>query len=313
MPIPAPPPAIARAGLRALKSVASADGTLRDLERELLDSLQRYVLKSEFDLKDLEPISPEELAAEVPEGEFRERIVHGAIFMTMIDGEVAATELDLVDDYAEALGIDDASLKDMHRFALGELKVLRFDVLRRFIVADRLKREWQQEGLRGIYHLVRVAIQGEDAELASRYQALEQLPPGTLGREYFRFMRENQFALPGEKDSLPELIVFHDCNHVLGGYGTSPEEETQVAAFHAGYRGHDKFGLMLFLLFQFHLGVQITPATEGVKGHVKPDLVLKAFERGAQLNCDLIADWDPRADFEVPLADLRLRFNVPAR
>lgn len=313
MPITAPPPSIARAGLRALKSVASVDGTFRELERELLDSLQRYVLHSEFDIETLEPISPAELAEAVPPGEFRERIVHGAIFMSMIDGEVADTELDLVDDYAEALGINDASLKDMHRFAIGQFKVLRFDVLRRFILADRLKREWKEEGLRGIWNLVRVAIQGEDAVLAARYQALESLPEGTLGREYFEFIRANGFALPGEKDSLPEVIMFHDCNHVLGGYGTSNEEETQVAAFHAGYRGHDKFGLMLFLLMQFHLGVQITPATEGVKGHVKPDLVFKAFERGTHLNCDLIADWDPRKDFEVPLAELRLRFNVPPR
>lgn len=313
MPIQTPPPSVARAGLRALKSVAAVDGDFRALERELLDSLQRYVLHSEFEIDSLEPITPEELAAEVPEGEFRERIVHGALFMSMIDGEVAETELDLVDDYAEALGVSDASLKDMHRFAAGQFKVLRFDVFRRFIAADRLKREWKEEGLRGIWNLVRVAIQGEDAELAARYQALEQLPPGTLGRGYLDFMRSNEFALPGEKDSLPELIMFHDCNHVLGGYGTSAEEETQVAAFHAGYRGHDKFGLMLFLLMQFHLGVQITPATEGIKGHVRPDLVFKAFERGTHLNCDLIAEWDPRKDFEVQLEELRARFNVPAR
>lgn len=313
MSIPTPPASIARAGLRALKSVASADGVFRPLERELLDSLQRHVLHSDFDVDALEPITPEELAAEVPEGPFRERIVHGAIFMGLIDGEAADSELDLVDDYAEALGVNDASLKDMHRFAVGQFKTLRFDIFRRFIAADRLKREWQEEGLRGIWNLVRVAIQGEDEELAARYQALEHLPAGTLGRGYFDFMRSSGFALPGEKDSLPELIMFHDCNHVLGGYGTSEEEETQVAAFHAGYRGHDKFGLMLFLLMQFHLGVQITPATEGVKGHLKPDLVFKAFERGTHLNCDLIAEWDPRKDFEVPLDEIRARFNVPAR
>ena len=313
MPIPTPPPAIARAGLRALKTVATADGEFQALERDLLDSLQRYVLHSELELDALEPITAEELAEAVPEGEFRERILHGAIMMALIDGEAAESEMKLVDSFARAFGIADASLKDMHRFADGHFKIIRIDLMRRFVAADRLKKEWNEKGLRGIWSLISVAIKGEDAALAAKYQALEQLPEGTLGREYFEFIRRSGFSLPGEKGSGPELIMFHDCNHVLGDYGTSAEEETQVAAFHAGYRGHDKFGLLLFLLMQFHLGVQITPTTAGVRGVVKPDLVFKAFERGTQVNCDLISDWDPAADFEVPVAELRARFNVLPR
>ncbi|MBL4846783.1 MAG: TerB family tellurite resistance protein [Planctomycetes bacterium] len=313
MPIPTPPAAIAHVGLRALKTVAAADGEFQALERELLESLQTYLLHTEFDLEALEPITAEELAEAVPEGEFRERIVHGAIMMTLIDGEAAEVEMELVDGFARALGVDDASLKDMHRFANGQFKIIRLDLMRRFIAADRLKKEWNEKGVRGIWNLASVAIRGGDAALAAKYQALEQLPEGTLGREYFEFVRRSGFALPGEKGAGPELIVFHDCNHVLGDYGTSAEEETQVAAFHAGYRGHDKFGVVLFLLMQFHLGVQITPTTGGVKGFVKPDLVLKALERGAQVNVDLITEWDPIADFEVPVAELRERFNILPR
>jgi tellurite resistance protein len=313
MPIPIPPREISHAGLRALKTVAAADGELQALERDLLDSLQRYLLHTELDLAALEPITPEELAEAVPDGEFRERIVHGAILMTLIDGQAAEVEMEIVDGFARALGIDDASLKDMHRFAEGRFRIIQLDLMRRFIAADRLKKEWEEKGIRGIWNLASVAIRGEDAALAAKYQALEQLPEGTLGREYFEFIRRSGFSLPGEKGSMPELIVFHDCNHVLGGYGTSAEEETQVAAFHAGYRGHDKFGLVLFLLMQFHLGVQITPTTEGVKGFVKPDLVLEAFERGSHVNVDLITEWDPIADFEVPVVELRERFNVLPR
>ncbi len=313
MAIEAPPPPIARAGLRALKTVAAADGELHALERELFDSLQEFVLKSDFDVAALEPITPAELAAEVPEGPFRERVVHGCIMMALIDGEADPEELPVVDAFAAALGVKDASLKDLHRYADGQLKMLRFDLMRRFIIADRVKKEWKDHGLRGIWNLARVALKGQDEALAAKYRRLEELPEGTLGREYFEFIRRNEFSLPGEPGSPPEIMVFHDANHVLGGYGTSPEEETQVAAFHAGYRGQDTFGLMLFLMAQFHLGVQITPATDGVKGVVKPHLVFKALARGAQVNRDLIADWDPREDFERPVEELRREFNVVPR
>lgn len=313
MALTAPPPEVARAGLRALVSVASVDGVLHELERDLLQSVQRLLLHTDFDLATLEPIAAAELSAAVPQPEFRERIAHGCIMMALIDGEAAPDELARVDELAAALGVRDASLKAMHRFADGQLRLLRFDLMRRFIVADRLGRVWNQKGLRGIWELAKVAIKGGDKALAARYRALEQLPPGTLGREYFEFIVRNEFSFPGEPGSPPEIMVFHDCNHVLADYGTSPEEETQVAAFHAGYRGHDKFGMMLFLLMQFHLGVQITPATGGLSGVVKPHLVFAAFERGAQVNRDLIADWDPQDDFERPVTDLRRELNIPPR
>ncbi len=310
--IVAPPPPVAEAALRAMKTVATADGQFHELEQELLESIQRHVFHAEFDVGALEPVSAEELPGLIPE-EFREHVLHGCIMMTLIDGDAAAEELGLVNEYAKALGVHDRSLKALHRFAAGHFKILRFDLLRRFIIADRVKKEARDNGIRGILGLVKTALLGKNDALAARYQALGDLPEGTLGREYFEFLRRSEFPLPGEVGSAPELIVFHDCNHVLGDYGTTPEEEAQIAAFHAGYRGHDKFGLLLFLLMQFHLGIQITPATEGVVGVVKPSLVFKAFERGAKVTQDLIAEWDPRDDFETPVAELRERFGIPPR
>ena len=313
MALEAPPLPIAAVGLRALKTVAQVDGVLHPLERDLLESVQRFILQSDLDLDALEPIAPDELAAAVPEGPFRPRIVHGCIMMSLIDGEAGADELPQVDAFARALGIRDASLKDLHRVANGQLKLLRFDLMRRFLAADRLKKEWNERGLRGIYELARVAIQGEDAALAARYQALEQLPDGTLGREYVRFIRENEFSLPGERGSPPELMVFHDCTHVLGSYRTTPDEEALIAAFHAGNRKQDPFGLMLFVVAQFHLGIQITPTTGGLRGLIKPQELLQAFQRGAQINRDLVTGWTPQDDFERPVDELRRELNILPR
>lgn len=308
-----PPPAVAEAGLRALKTVAAADGKLAGLERELIAAVQRFILHTDLDVDALAPITPEELAAAVPEGPFRERIVHACIFMTLIDGDAAPGELGVVDGFAAALGVKDASLADLHHYVSGRLKLLRFDLLRRFIIKDRMQKELREEGLPRLFQLALTALRGKDDALAARYRSLEKLPRGTLGREYFEFIRKNGFALPGEVGGAPEVIVFHDCNHVLGEYGTSEEEEAQIAAFHAGYRGEDKFALMLFVLMQFQLGVTITPVTEGKRGFVKPDLILAAFERGSRVNRDLMATWDPRDDFERPVESLRQEFGITPR
>lgn len=308
-----PPLPIATAGLRALRTVAAADGKLEGLERELLGAVQRFILHTDIDVDALDPITPEELAAAVPPGPFRERIAHACIFMALIDGDAAPGELGVVDAFAAALGVKDSSLADLHHYASGRMKLLRFDLLRRFIVKDRLKKELREEGLPRLFQLALTALRGKDDALAARYRSLEKLPRGTLGREYFEFISKNGFGLPGEEGGAPEVIVFHDCNHVLGDYGTSEEEEAQVAAFHAGYRGEDKFALMLFILMQFQLGVTITPVTEGKRGFVRPDAVLSAFERGSRVNRDLMATWDPRDDFERPVEALRQEFGVTPR
>lgn len=307
------PPEVVEPCLRALKTVALEDQREDTLERGLLEALQRHVLHSELDLDALAPIEPEELSAAVTDPAQRAEILHGCIMMTLIDGEASPEEVARVDRYADALEVHDASLKDLHRFVDRSLLLLRLDVFRRFIAADRMQKELREKGLGALLRLAKAQLLGGDPAVAARYQALEALPEGTLGREYFRFIRDNGFALPGEPGGAPEPIVFHDANHVLGGYGTSPSEETQVAAFHAGNRGYDKFGMLLFVLLQFHLGVAITPVAPGFRGVVDPERVLAAFERGAQLNTDLVSDWDPRDDWETPLSELRERFGVPPR
>jgi uncharacterized tellurite resistance protein B-like protein len=56
-----PSPEVARVGLRAMKSIALADGELHELERGMIDGAQRHVLKTCFDIDALESISAAEL------------------------------------------------------------------------------------------------------------------------------------------------------------------------------------------------------------------------------------------------------------
>lgn len=308
-----PPPEVKEAGLRALVTIATADGKLHQLERELFTSVQKHILHSDIPLESLPTITPAELAAKVPQPDFRKRIVFGCILMTLMDEDADEKEVGLVDAFAKELGVEDKSLKTLHTFAEERFKLVRFDLLRRFIVADRLKKEWSERGLAGIARLAKQALLTEDTKTADKYLAFEALPDGTLGKEYWRFMKRNDFAFPGQKGAPPDLIVFHDCNHVLSGYETDPLSESQIAAFHAGYRQDDPMGMMLFSMMQFHLGVQITPVDPSHHGLLSPELLIKAFARGAQMNTDLTQDWNPDDDWNTPVAELIERFAIPPK
>ena len=47
--------------------MATADGDFHSLERGLMDAAQQHILGKQFDLDDLEPITPRELADGIPQ------------------------------------------------------------------------------------------------------------------------------------------------------------------------------------------------------------------------------------------------------
>jgi tellurite resistance protein len=311
--LPVPPQDIAHAGLRALMTVASADGTIHELEGELLSSVQRHILQTNFDLNELAPITPEDLAAAITEPAFRERVVGGCVLTALIDGEPSPKELAVIEGYAQALGVESASVTNLQRLTANRLLVARLDIARRSFIGQKVKEKVANDGIRGLAGVFKAMRLG-DEELAAKYQTLESYPDGTLGREYARFVRDNGFGFPGEDGGAPEIILFHDCTHVLGGYGTSPIEEVQVASFSAASRKEDPFAIVLFVTAQFHLGLRVTPAAKAESMKIEPEQMIKAIERGGHVNTDLSDNWNPwDGDFGVQLSELRERYNIPPR
>src|SRR5689334_8371827 len=116
MEIPKPPPEVARAGLRALLTVALADGEFQDLERRFIEAVRDHVLGADVDLDGLAPIDPDELARSVPEP-FRERLVHGCLLVALIDGEASEPELTLLNTFAAALDVRRDAIKTAQKLA----------------------------------------------------------------------------------------------------------------------------------------------------------------------------------------------------
>jgi hypothetical protein len=297
-------------GLRAMKTVALADGTLDDSELNMMEALQR-IFGTAYSPEELAPITPAELAQAFPDLQLRRQLVQGLIVMSLIDREASSQETDLIEQYAQSLEVSIPEVKDLRYLLKGEILRLRLDLARRFWLREKVIGIWNSEGIKGIYKLVRGFMgKYENAELAARYRALEQYPAGSLGRAYWEYCRKNGFALPGEKGGAPEQILFHDCAHILSGYGTVPEEEVQVACFSAGFQRRDPFTFILFVLLQFHVGIRMTSITEARTGFFDPEKAMIAVRRGAAMNVDLNNGWDYWPVMGKQIEDLRRRYNI---
>jgi len=297
-------------GLRAMKTVALADGMLDDSERHMMEAVQR-IFGTTYSLEELASIAPAELARAFPDPQLRQQLVQGLIVMSLIDGNPNARETELVEQFAQALEVSALEVKDLRHVLNGEMFQLRLDLVRRFWLRDKVKEIWNTAGIRGLYKFMRGMIgKNEDSALAVRYQALEHYPAGSLGRAYWEYCRVNGFALPGEKGGAAEPILFHDCAHVLSGYGTDPEGEVQIACFSAGFQRRDPWLFVFFVLLQFHVGIRMTPITKARTGFFDPAKALIAIRRGAAMNVDLNDGWDYWPVMGEQVEELRRRYSI---
>jgi hypothetical protein len=305
-----PSPEQAFWGLRAMKTVAMADEALTASERHMLESIQQ-IFGTTYDLKQLPPITPAELARAFPDPQLRRQLVQGLVIMTLIDGRASAKETDHVEQFAQALDVNAPEVKNLRHVLKGEILQLRLDLVRRFWLRPKVHEVWNNEGIRGLYKFVRGMMgRYENKELAARYQRLEHCPPGSLGRSLWEYWHVNGFAVPGQKGGAPEQIVFHDCAHILSGYGTAPEEEVRVACFSAGFQRREPWIFVFFVLLQFHVGIRMTPITTARTGLFDPLKAMIAIRRGASMNVDLNDGWDYWPVVGEQVEELRRQYNI---
>ena len=118
------------------------------------------------------------------------------------------------------------------------------------------------------------------------------------------------FALSGQKGGAAEPILFHDCAHILSGYGTDPEGEVQVACFSAGFQRRDPWLFIFFVLLQFHVGIRMTPITKARTGFFNLEKAMVAIRRGAAMNVDLNNGWNYWPVMGQPVEERRRRYNI---
>jgi hypothetical protein len=312
-----PGPEEAMLCLRAMRSVvARADG-VPPASRALMEAAKHAVLNIDADIDALPAITPAELAAGVQTPGLADQFVQAMLINVLADGMPDPECMARVESFAAALGVAAPALHTTRLLCEQHMMLFRLDFMRRSHIKDIFVDQYRHHGgIRGVAAAV-LGLRGlrEDAELAKRYMALGDLPADTFGYAYFHHCRDQGFAFPGEPNGFPEAGAYHDMTHVLAGYGTAPEEEMLVGAFQAGYKQLNPFYVLLFVVFSFGTGVNVTPVNQP---HITSILAtpglasrfIRAVERGRQVNTDLSDGWDYWPALRLPLAEARRQLNV---
>ncbi|MCH2172425.1 hypothetical protein MK489_16735 [Myxococcota bacterium] len=312
-----PTPEEGAAGLRAMTTVARSRGKIPGPTQRLIEAGQKVLLGSSEPLENLAPISPEELAAAITRPEIRQQLVSGMVIASLSAGEPPAKQTQTVQGFAKALEVSGPQLSAIEKIGNHDVLFFKLCVLRNGHMPDMIKNEYHHHGAMGVAKAL-AGLRGlrEDPEVAARFRAWEKLPPESLGSHLIRFYRDNGFALPGEKGGFPEAGLYHDLSHILGGYDTTPEGETLVGGFIAGYReNRPDHGLFtaLFVLSIFSAGVDVTPigvgSSTGTVGDVAERFLL-AIQRGSALREDLSDDWNFWEYVELSLEEARARLGI---
>jgi hypothetical protein len=306
---------------RGITSAVAPPGGLTELQRVFLASLFDAMTGHPVVL-DAPSIEPEAFAEcfATRNAMFRGRIVQNMVLTALILRPLPRAVADRVCAFARELSVDEGMLTIAQEFAAGSLGIAAVDFERNGYTAH-----WSAEDAAALHASKSPqspweAVVHDDA-LAARWQALEDLPEGTLGRRTTEFYRARGFVYPGHRGSAPPLLAQHDWVHVLGDYGSTVESELEVFALIA--RATDDlrgFSLLAMVISLFETGYLRTGAGlfEYSQGHLAlPGVatrVAHAMRRGAlcEGSIDFLrTDWFAIADLHVDEA--RARFGLPPK
>ncbi len=308
---------------RGVASAVAPSGGLTDLQRLLVPAAFESMTGHRPSV-DQEPVGPEAFGRELARRNeaFRVRILQTMILGALVLRPLTDDVADRVEAFAKAMSVDDGMLAVARRFAEGQLGLAAVDFDRNGYTADwDADRQQALHTTGGLDDAWQLAV--DDPHLAERWQALGDLPDGTLGRRIWEFYRARGFAFPGQPGSAPPLLAQHDWVHVLADYGTRVESEIEVFAFIA--RANDDprgFSLLAMVVSLFETGYLATGAGlfEAAPGQLSADgmsvRLADALRRGAlshgsdgEPDVDFMAlDWFEYAD--QALDDLRHRFGI---
>jgi tellurite resistance protein len=306
------PSNVAEPAFRALKTVAMADGTFADMERQLLSAAAR-ALHIDTNVDTLTPISPEECAQALPGETERQRLIQAQLIMALIDGEVSKQEMTVIKGFAQAMGVSEPRLHTMQSIMSGHSRLVQFDLLRRSqMIREAATAAWERDKLKGIWRFFSW-FQGFaiNPKTSWKYKQLGLLPTGTFGRAYWEHMAKRQFSFPGELKGFPEELAKHDLCHVLGEYDTDTSGECEVIGFICGFMKADPFGYLFMIAVHMHLGIEVFQGDPTSKLGFDPDRVATALMRGSEVNKDLYdPSWDYWQDFPLPIEEVRKKYNI---
>jgi hypothetical protein len=337
MPVPLPsdaevllePPDAAEARIIAggVAAAAAPDGGLTGLQRLIIESLVESMTGFVVPASRVPRLGPREFANAMARRElrFRQRMLQKMLLCALVLRPLPDDVVTRIEDYAHELGIDDPMIRVAEQYARGFLGLALVDFQRSGYMDT-----WDPSHSAALHTSAELAGAWEsapsDEALAQRWEALRDLPEGTLGRAVVKFYDARGFVFPGRPGSAPPLLAQHDWVHVLADYGSTIECEIEVFAFVS--RSNDDprgFSLLAMVVSLFETGYMASGAGlfEYDPGHLShrgmATRLADAMRRGALCGWhgrgqgeDLLArDWF--LDAARPIDDVRTELAIVSK
>ena len=299
----------AHAILGLLKQVATGDGAfeLHEIHRETLLAMAEHL----FQITDFDPDSahpPIESASEVVgDAELQQQVMNMAGIFPFLEEEHLEERIDAVGRLGDTFGFDKKFTKQLHKLSHEAVTGLAL-CLNRALSLEIGIPLWKGtiKFAESFLHM-----DGNKKTLA-RFTGYRDLDPDTFGGTLIRYYDDNDFPLPGTPGAFfSNALWTHDIHHVLSGYPTTPLGETCIFAFDGAIMKMDMGKALIAYTAQFQVGIQFDKGLRTWKDQFKPEVVMRAYERGAGCAVDYIKmDFDFGDRFERPLAEVRAEFNI---
>jgi hypothetical protein len=252
-----PPDAVeARTIAGGVAAAVAPGGQLTSLQRLLIESLLESMTGFVVPANHVPRIGPGEFAHALATRDeaFRHRMVHFMLLCSLVLAPLPEEVVQRVEGYARELGVDDSMLRVADRYAHGSLGLALIDFQR-----SGYMETWDPARAGALHTSRALADAWEecafDLALAEQWEALRDLPEGSLGREVVKFYDARGFVFPGRPNSAPPLLAQHDWMHVVADYGSTVECELEVFGFIA--RADDDprgFSLLAMVISLFETG-----------------------------------------------------------
>lgn len=283
-----------QAVLRALQTIAMANGVFDEAEKRLLQ-VAAWLYELEPPKAALPSISANELAKSLDPHE-GSLVLQDCVLMALADQDASPEEWKVLEDYAKTLQVEEATLRAHYDHGVRLRTFAQLEQERRYI-GEFLQELFERKGSAGLEAFFRKGGPQESPAVSWRYRQLGMLPEKTLGRTLYTYCRKNNFGLPGEVGGLPESLLWHDLLHALTGYGTDLLGEVMLAAFTAGVERKDPFPYLFLAL----LPAQEKPTLAGVQ---------LAYARGQSATEGFIHHWDAWPEMALPLQEVQAKYGA---
>ena len=288
------------------------------LQPLLLQLLVERLLEVPVDLQRVQPVTPEAVAAALPDPEQRRELIELMVLLEMVCRPIPELLQASVECWSVALGVDDRALhlvRDLTRGAQARA------------TADFYRLNWIGEGddqqdprfqvLLQHYGTPAYALTLEpDPAEQQRWAALEHCAAGSLGRGLWDFYQQRGFRLPGEVGAANAALAHHDWVHLVAGFDTTPIGELEVTAFMAA--ASRSTGAMLGFLGAvsiYETGLLQSVVLQRSYPHTlgdpeSRDRLVEAIRRGSVCPVDPLLEVDYFALANQPLAAVRRRWGL---